>query len=316
MSAMTAVTVAAQARFSHVQGALPIIAPKPPALAFAGPIAQPYGGPYPSPPRPPPVPGPSAVDLPPSLYPAPQQTFDIPNGFGLNHPVMPSLPSPPYPPPGQNLQQPIQPEFSLSHQLPPEAYLGQLDGMASNSPIRPSTFVPVSMEEATDLFADDGELVARPAAEHRTTEEDFWFDDDEASMIDSDDDYDVAEGDAINLETSQLAPMGAGYPGRSDHRAAGTRLRTPLLECGSGILDSYYPRAGNSPLNDSKVAAVFRHFINVTAPSMSLYERHPLDPVPFSPEEMPFSKSRKHIWTCRFLHTFPWSPWSCTIIRC
>ncbi|KAL8298386.1 hypothetical protein RB600_003080 [Gaeumannomyces tritici] len=299
MAAMTAAS--AQARFSQVQGPLPIIAPKPPSLDFAGPIAQQYGGPYPSPPRPYPAPTPPGVNLPPGLYAASQQPFDVPNCFGPANPAMSTLPSPPYPPLGQNMQQPTQPEFSYS-QPPPEAYLGQFDTMPSSSPVRPSTFVPVSMEEMTDIFADDGELVAQLPTEQLTTEAEFWFDDEEASMIDSDDDFDVTDGDLVTSEANHSRSMEAGHPGRNDYRAVGMRLLPPLVDCGSGILDSYNPRAGSSPLNDSQVAAVFQHFINVTAPSMSLYERSPFDPQRIPPEGAPTRKLRRHIWA----YTFPY----------
>ncbi|KAI0888823.1 uncharacterized protein GGS22DRAFT_152449 [Annulohypoxylon maeteangense] len=53
-------------------------------------------------------------------------------------------------------------------------------------------------------------------------------------------------------------------------------------------------------LNDKQIAAVFWHFINVTGPSISLYERHPFDPTPlFQGTSIP--KARQHIWT----YTFP-----------
>lgn len=59
----------------------------------------------------------------------------------------------------------------------------------------------------------------------------------------------------------------------------------------------YEPGPGNSPLNNKQIASVFWHFVNVTGPSISLYERHPFDGVSYY--HGPQIKSRQHIWTCK-----------------
>ncbi|KAJ6088826.1 hypothetical protein N7486_010087 [Penicillium sp. IBT 16267x] len=43
------------------------------------------------------------------------------------------------------------------------------------------------------------------------------------------------------------------------------------------ILSSYHPTLGSSPLNNPKTARIFAHFIHSTAPSLSIFERHPTD---------------------------------------
>lgn len=61
----------------------------------------------------------------------------------------------------------------------------------------------------------------------------------------------------------------------------------------------YEPSFGDSPLNDQHIASVFCHFVNVTGPSMSLYERHPFDTTPYPGGTT--LRPRQHIWT----YTFP-----------
>lgn len=43
------------------------------------------------------------------------------------------------------------------------------------------------------------------------------------------------------------------------------------------ILASYRPTFGSSPLNNPKTARIFVHFLHSTAPSLSIFERHPTD---------------------------------------
>ncbi|KAJ5671150.1 hypothetical protein N7507_000277 [Penicillium longicatenatum] len=43
------------------------------------------------------------------------------------------------------------------------------------------------------------------------------------------------------------------------------------------MLSSYHPSLGSSPLNNPKTARIFAHFIHSTAPSLSVFERHPTD---------------------------------------
>lgn len=43
------------------------------------------------------------------------------------------------------------------------------------------------------------------------------------------------------------------------------------------ILATYYPTLGSSPLKNPKTARIFAHFVHSTAPSLSIFERHPTD---------------------------------------
>ncbi|KAL7627647.1 hypothetical protein AAE478_001840 [Parahypoxylon ruwenzoriense] len=80
----------------------------------------------------------------------------------------------------------------------------------------------------------------------------------------------------------------------------GTQTRTFSAFAPENLLATYEPSPANSPLNDKRIAAVFWHFVNVTGPSLSLYERHPFDPSPIF-QGQPIPRARQHIWT----YTFP-----------
>ncbi|KAH8804982.1 hypothetical protein F5884DRAFT_859599 [Xylogone sp. PMI_703] len=62
------------------------------------------------------------------------------------------------------------------------------------------------------------------------------------------------------------------------------------------MLALYRPSARLSPLRDSMTARIFCHFINVTGPSISMFERHPANPSLIF-QGRPVAKSQQHIWT-------------------
>lgn len=68
------------------------------------------------------------------------------------------------------------------------------------------------------------------------------------------------------------------------------------------MLSHYIPSSRSSPLRDPMTARVFCHFINVTGPAMSMFERHPANPsLIFKGEPVP--RSQQHIWTCKLSET-------------
>ncbi|TVY32525.1 putative transcriptional regulatory protein, partial [Lachnellula occidentalis] len=65
------------------------------------------------------------------------------------------------------------------------------------------------------------------------------------------------------------------------------------------MLANYIPSPQSSPLSDNMSARIFCHFVNVTAPSISLFERHPANPsLIFQGQPVPLSQ--QHIWTYTF----------------
>ncbi|CAJ2513783.1 Uu.00g019020.m01.CDS01 [Anthostomella pinea] len=120
--------------------------------------------------------------------------------------------------------------------------------------------------------------------------------DDDASMADSDDEPTLIRRDS----QLSLNELGLVMSQRIDlpYHMHGTHTRT-FSAFHEDVLASYDPSPANSPLNDKQIAAVFWHFVNVTGPSVSLYERHPLDPTHIF-HGQPIPKSRQHIWTYAF----------------
>jgi hypothetical protein len=82
------------------------------------------------------------------------------------------------------------------------------------------------------------------------------------------------------------------------------RLRTyhSFLD-GPNVLTSYQPSARSSPLTDSTTARIFYHYVNVTGPSISLYERHPANPSLMF-QGRPIPRSQQHIWACKCISLF------------
>ncbi|RYP90366.1 hypothetical protein DL770_003513 [Monosporascus sp. CRB-9-2] len=128
--------------------------------------------------------------------------------------------------------------------------------------------------------------------------EDFGYPiyDDDASMADSDDELvPVMQGSHLGLdEVGLIVSRRLDQPSNFFE----TQARTFSFFAADNFLATYEPSPTSSPLNDKQIASVFWHFINVTGPSISLYERHPVDPSPLF-QGRPVPKSRQHIWTCR-----------------
>ncbi|KAL1836406.1 hypothetical protein VTJ49DRAFT_5172 [Mycothermus thermophilus] len=140
----------------------------------------------------------------------------------------------------------------------------------------------------------DGQFHQEPMVD----EENYWQSDDEASMVDSDDEA-PPDPHLIHLESNDLGIQVARQL-EPLHDVYGTRIRSFAGPASENILATYTPSSASSPLNDTQTAAIFWYFVNVTGQSMSLYERHPFDPTPMF-QGRPVPKHRQHIWT----YTFP-----------
>lgn len=117
--------------------------------------------------------------------------------------------------------------------------------------------------------------------------------DEDTSMGESDDEYGV-----VGRDSAYGALIQSHRDGHLE--GLGTNMRSFSAFAHHDILTSYIPHSTNSPLNDKKVAALFWHFVQVTGPSMSLYERHPFDH-----NDRPLvgnaTAANQNIWT----YTFP-----------
>lgn len=291
------------------QGSLPFIAPRPPMLSDPTHQLHPQHSQY---------------------QPLPMQ--GLPGGFSeMPPPPMPAL-NPnamPYIPPNQPYDHGHPPSFLPEWPLPAGDLTGGLSGgyvadpdflapMSYNgessmqppaaAPIAdavsaeeraPTATVPVNFQLPRNVrIADVHEEYQRSGPTVVADEEAYWYPDDDASMVDSDDD-DLPD----EMEHLQSNDLGVIIARRLPNRSLdtfGTQLRTFANFADANLLTNYFPSSSNSPLTDPKTAAVFWYFVNVTGPSMSLFERHPVNPTPVF-EGRPVPRSRQHIWT----YTFP-----------
>ncbi|KFZ20584.1 hypothetical protein V501_00045 [Pseudogymnoascus sp. VKM F-4519 (FW-2642)] len=143
---------------------------------------------------------------------------------------------------------------------------------------------------------------------HRTDEEDE--DDDDSDPFDVSDDEDEDEEprnggahfDPRSREIQRLRrdnELATVMAIQAAQTREDTRIRTyhsVIENYGPNMLASYYPSARDSPLSNPIAAGIFCHFINVIAPSLSMFERHPVNPsIVFRGNPVP--KSQQHIWS-------------------
>jgi len=145
----------------------------------------------------------------------------------------------------------------------------------------PSGSLPSPLEQTTTILQGE--------------DEEYWYSDDDASMGESDDESSSRHPTRGFRANDFDILVSSGRHDDSD--ILGIRMRSFSPHYAPHSLTTYTPSSRDSPLNDERTAFIFRYFVNVTGPSLSLYERHPLDPSPvFHGEEVP--KARRHIWTC------------------
>lgn len=128
---------------------------------------------------------------------------------------------------------------------------------------------------------------------HRIPEPDFDYDDyempeDDASMGESDDE--------VQDPRQVLGPVMKQFNGTWDTN--GTRVRTFSTFAQCNILSDYTATARITELKDPAMLQIFMHFIQVTGPSMSLYERHPFDHTGENSFD-PTPKGANNLWSCK-----------------
>ncbi|KAI9848847.1 MAG: hypothetical protein M1837_006363 [Sclerophora amabilis] len=129
------------------------------------------------------------------------------------------------------------------------------------------------------------------------------------SVMRDDDPYDVTSDDDMDIDGSlggdDANPKNSAFGSRSDLRLvealetsqddrAVRSFRSFINE--PNMMATYRPSPMDSPLLDPKTARIFCHFITVTGPSLSMYERHPTNPsVMF--QQGPVPLSQQSLWT-------------------
>lgn len=124
---------------------------------------------------------------------------------------------------------------------------------------------------------------------------------DDAKMADFTDDEDRL-GDGLDIHHLSENDLGVGVALQARQEIHGLALRsiTSYIDR-PDMLATYVPSPQASPLQDAMVARIFCHFINVTGPTMSMFERHPANPSLIF-QGRPVLKSQQHIWTCEYLY--------------
>ncbi|CAM1511415.1 Fc.00g089280.m01.CDS01 [Cosmosporella sp. VM-42] len=120
---------------------------------------------------------------------------------------------------------------------------------------------------------------------------DYELPDDDASMGESDDE--------TRDPRDFLGPVVQRFNGTWD--ANGTRVRNFSTFAQCDVLSEYTASAQIRELRDPQILAIFMHFIKVTGPSMSLYERHPFDHGEDDQFIGPNHKEADNLWS----YTFP-----------
>jgi len=120
---------------------------------------------------------------------------------------------------------------------------------------------------------------------------------------DEEDPWDVSDEEMLDEESEadlRYNEMGAVVALQATQEGQGLRMRSMLdFIDRPDMLATYAPSIQSSPLRDPMAARLFCHFVNVTAPIISMYERHPANPSVIF-QGAPVPKSQQHIWTCEF----------------
>lgn len=121
-----------------------------------------------------------------------------------------------------------------------------------------------------------------------------FLDDDEL-----DEDAEMGESDDESRDPQEvLGPMVKQFNGSWD--ADGTQVRAFSSFAKCNVLSEYTASAQTSELKDARILAIFMHFIQVTGPSMSLYERHPFDHG-YDDAYDTTPRGSNNLWSCEYV---------------
>lgn len=176
-----------------------------------------------------------------------------------------------------------QPGYAKVYQNQDQHHFGNLPNTISQDPYA-TTKRPSITQSAEDVQSS----ITKP----QNTTLDYDLPEDDASMGDSDDET----RDPREL----LGPVVQRFTGAWDVNGARVRAFSTFAKC--DVLSEYTASAQIRELKDPRMVAIFMHFIKVTGPTMSLYERHPFD---HGDDEQfnPNPKGANNLWTCKsYLH--------------
>jgi hypothetical protein len=105
---------------------------------------------------------------------------------------------------------------------------------------------------------------------------------------------DIQDGHLRNNDLGIVVALQA----QQDNQDLSLRSLTSFIDR-PNMLATYTPSPQSTPLKDSMTARIFCHFVNVTGPCISLFERHPANPSLMF-QGVPVPKSQQNIWACTF----------------
>ena len=262
--------LAAQQARSSARGPLPTIAPRPPAFTYHH--QPPHGFPN-HVPYTPGIPAQLPHVLPPGLDPA-TSPYPPPGAYTPPAPLTPSNLATGY---GQT-----GPPFH-AHNLHPEGLPQYYTPEGISTSGQYATLHPPNNQPVPN----DGPASA--VVPHDNPQDDLYDSiDEDASMSESD--------DGEHASKSLMAPVIKAMHAWDSRDAS---LRSFSTFARSGTLGEYMSSPNVSELKDHAKRKLFEHFMRVTGPSISLYERHPFDP---AERQMADSDSGadegRNIWSC------------------
>lgn len=194
--------------------------------------------------------------------------------------------------------------------------------VSTNNSILPSHLESASSSSGVSLKYEEGYPASSRQQRGPSTSIDNWNWDQptthmpEYALGDDDDDpydpYDVSDGDENMADTNddRIRPddlhllnndlgVVVALQARQDTRSLAVRSITSYIDR-PDMLSTYVPSPQTSPLQDPMSARIFCHFINVTGPTISMFERHPANPSLIF-QGRPIPRSMQHNWTCKCL---------------
>lgn len=113
-------------------------------------------------------------------------------------------------------------------------------------------------------------------------------------------DVEEEDDDAMSISDDEMAdPNDSGSLQKLTAAWNGNRVdaRKFGLFAHSGALFSYMDSPANSELRNQGEMTIFSYFLNITSPTISMYERHPCDPI----EKQEFHTKGHNLWSCKCL---------------
>lgn len=167
--------------------------------------------------------------------------------------------------------------------LLPNPLLGLGHGQGSASSLtRQSTTMQTGWQEEFDPSYNAGIQQASSSSRHYPA---TYDEDDEDAMSISDDEL-IDPSDSRGLQSLSKAWNGT--------RVDAQKFRS---FASSGALFTYMDSPANSELRHHGEIIVFSYFLNITSPTISMYERHPCDPI----EKQEFHAKGHNLWSCKYL---------------